>query len=197
MGQTMRRRKKPYDPAEATRVHDRRSTDLLRNAQAAPVEVEDPYEAGAKIVAMQSIRDNPLIRMHVHKQIDDAQYQGGLAWQADYEVAEIGGARAIDPTKEAVDGGKLPEMLTERQQKAFDGLSKAARELGQFGCSLVHDVLAERKFIEQVAIERGFDNQRSIDYYGRRFRECLETLALVYGFAMIAESRNREVLRKM
>lgn len=166
-------------------VHSRLSSDLLRNADVAPVEIDDPWpqEPGAKILAFRSLRDDPLARMHIRKQIDDAQYHGGRAWQRDYEIAEIGGARAIDTTKEAVDGGQLPEMLTERQQKAFHSLNRLARVLGQIGSALVHDVLAEGKGLEVVAAERGHDNQRSVDFYGRLFRECLELLAVEYRYA--------------
>jgi hypothetical protein len=34
------RRRQPFNPAE--NVHDRRSTDLLRNAMVSPIEVDDP-----------------------------------------------------------------------------------------------------------------------------------------------------------
>ena len=53
------KRKKPYDP---TKVHDRRARDLLRNAEVAAVEVDDPLglEPGDKIVTLRSIRNDPL-----------------------------------------------------------------------------------------------------------------------------------------
>jgi hypothetical protein len=72
------RRKKPYNPAK---IHDRRSRDLLRNAEVAAVEVDDPLglDPGDKIVTLRSIRNDPLARLHTHRQIDEAQYQGGRA----------------------------------------------------------------------------------------------------------------------
>ena len=72
------KRKKPHNPA---RAHDRRSRDLLRNAEVATVEVDNPLalEPGEKIVALRSIRNDPLGRLHAHRQIDEAQYQGGRA----------------------------------------------------------------------------------------------------------------------
>jgi len=53
------KRRKPYNPAKA---HDRRSRDLLRSAEVATVEVENPLalEPGEKIVALRSIRNDPL-----------------------------------------------------------------------------------------------------------------------------------------
>jgi hypothetical protein len=74
------------------KVHDRRSKDLPRNAEVAPIEVDDPLaqEAGEKIVTMRSLRNDPLGRLHSHRQIDEAQYQGGRALQDDWEKAERG-----------------------------------------------------------------------------------------------------------
>ena len=98
------KRRKPYNPAMA---HDRRSRDLLRNAEVATVEVDNPLalEPGEKIVALRSIRNDPLARLHSHRQIDEAQYQAGRAFQSDWEKAERG-PRAVDPTREYVDGGQ-------------------------------------------------------------------------------------------
>ena len=66
------KRKKPYNPAK---VHDRRSQDLPRNAEVAAIEVDDPLglEPGDKIVTLRSIRNDPLARLHTHRQIDEAQ----------------------------------------------------------------------------------------------------------------------------
>jgi hypothetical protein len=175
------RRKKPYDPAKA---HDRRSRDLLRNAEVATVEVDDPLalELGDKIVALRSIRNDPLGRMHSRRQIDEAQYQGGRAFQHDWERAERG-PRAVDPTSEYVDGGQMREPITEGQRKAVLRLNRAQRELGADGSALVHDILVQGLTMEQVGQRRGLHSQRWNDYFSRRFQECLDRLALIYGFA--------------
>jgi len=105
------KRKKPHNPAGA---HDRRSRDLPRHAEVATVEVDNPLavEPGEKIVALRSIRNDPLGRLHSHRQIDEAQYQAGRAFQNDWEKAERG-PRAVDPTREYVDGGQMREPITE------------------------------------------------------------------------------------
>src|SRR6266480_340 len=110
------KRKKPHNPAK---VHDRRSHDLPRNAEVAAVEVDDPLglEPGDKIVSLRSIRNDPLARLHSHHQIDEAQYRGGRAFQNDWERAERG-PRAVDPTREYVDGGEMREPITEGQRRA-------------------------------------------------------------------------------
>jgi hypothetical protein len=175
------KRKKPYNPAK---VHDRRSHDLLRNAEVATVEVDNPLalEPGEKIVALRSIRNDPLARLHTHHQIDEAQYQGGRAFQNDWERAERG-PRAVDPTREYVDGGQMREPITEGQRKAVLRLNRAERELGADGSALVHDVLVHGLTMAQIGEKRGLRTQRWKDYFARRFCECLDRLALIYGFA--------------
>ena len=133
------KRKKPYNPAK---IHDRRSRDLLRNAEVAAIEVDDPLglDPGDKIVTLRSIRNDPLARLHTHRQIDEAQYQGGRAFQDDWEKAERG-PQAVDPSREYVDGGQRREPITERQRKAVLRLNRAEHELGADGSALVHEVL--------------------------------------------------------
>ena len=175
------KRRKPHDPAKA---HDRRSRDLPRNAEVATVEVDDPLglEPGDKIVALRSIRNDPLGRMHSHRHVDEAQYRGGRAFQADWEKAERG-PQAVDPTREYVDGGQMRESITEGQRQAVLRLNRAERELGADGAALVHEVLILGMTMEQVGERRGLRAQRWNDYFARRFRECLDRLALMYGFA--------------
>jgi hypothetical protein len=167
-----------------TKIHDRRSQDLPRNAEVAAVEVDDPLalEPGEKIVTLRSIRNDPLGRMHTHRHVDEAQYQGGRAFQDDWEKAERG-PRAVDPTREYVDGGRAREPITESQRKAVLRLNRAERELGAVGSALVHEVLILGLTMEQIAQRRELRGQRWIDYFARRFRECLDRLALIYGFA--------------
>src|SRR6195256_6790468 len=128
------KRSKPHNPAK---IHDRRSRDLLRNAEVAAVEVDDPLglEPGDKIVTLRSIRNDPLARLHSHHQIDEAQYRGGRAFQNDWERAERG-PRAVDPTREYVDGGQARGPITEGQRKAVLRLNRAERELGADGSAL-------------------------------------------------------------
>ena len=168
----------------ATKVHDRRSHDLPRNAEVAAVEVEDPLalEPGEKIVTLRSIRNDPLARLHSHHQIDEAQYQGGRAFQHDWERAERG-PQAVDPTREYVDGVQTREPITEGQRQAVLRLNRIERELGADGSALVHDVLVQGMSMEQIGQRRGLSSQRWKDYFARRFQECLDRLDLIYGFA--------------
>ncbi|MBW7961237.1 hypothetical protein [Bradyrhizobium sp. BR 10261] len=175
-----------------TELHDRRSRDLPFNAEVMEAEVDNPLalDSEEKIVAMRSIRNDPLGRLHSHHQIDEAQYRGGRAYQNDWERAERG-PQAMDPTREHVDGTRSREPLTERQRQAVLRLNRVERELGTDGAALVHDVLVLGLTMDQIGQRRAVRTQRWNDYFARRFRECLDRLALVYGFATDASARRR------
>lgn len=180
-----RRKGKPYNPANP--VHDRRAQDLLRNAQVSIDEVDDPLalNPGDKIVVLRSTRNDPLADMKSKGQIDQCDYVAGRHWQAAYENSEIGNVRAIDPGKEAVDGGRLPEVLTDRQRKAVVDLKNAAKELGREGNELIHAALGQSLSMKQIAINRrhGVYSEAEHKYVGKRFRECLRTLAVRFGYS--------------
>jgi hypothetical protein len=188
MARARTKRSKSYRLAK---IHDRRSHDLPCNAEVVSVEVDDPsgLEPGEKIVALRSIRNDPLGRLHSHHQIDDAQYRSGRAFQNDWERAERG-PQAIDPTREYVDGAQQREAITEGPRKAVLRLNRAERELGADGSALVHDVLIHGMTMDQVGQRRSLTTQRWRDYFARKFAECLDRLALVYGFAT-ADDRAR------
>ncbi|MHC2626430.1 hypothetical protein ACVIW2_008462 [Bradyrhizobium huanghuaihaiense] len=162
------RRNKSY---KLTQIYDRRSREVPFNAVVAEVEVDNPLalDSGEKILALRSIRSDPLGRLHAHHQIDEAQYRGGRAFQNDWERAERG-PQAVDTTREYVDGTGTREPVTESQRQAVLRLNRVERELGTDGAA-------------QIGQRRAVRTQRWNDYFGRRFRECLDRLALIYGFA--------------
>lgn len=165
------------------KVYDRLASDLPINAQVAPAIVDDPYDRLAKVRVIRSVRDDPLAGMKARDQIDDAMLAAGRLWQMYLENSEIGGTKAIDFTREAVDGGRFKEPDITRMSIALVELKKADKQLGQEGCALIRDVLGARLTIMQAAHRRSMSTQREIDYLGRRFRECLNTLAILWGFA--------------
>ena len=175
------RRNKSYKLAQ---IYDRRSREVPFNVEVAEVEVDNPLalDSGEKILVVRSIRGDPLGRLHSHHQIDEAQYRGGRAFQNDWERAERG-PQAMDPTREYVDGARTREPVTESQRQAVLRLNRVERELGTDGAALVHDVLILGLTMDQIGERRAARTQRWSDYFARRFRECLDRLALVYGFA--------------
>jgi len=83
-----------------------------------------------------------------------------------------------------VDGGRAPEPISDHQIQAVARLNRAHRALGQDGTGFTHAFLIARMSIDQICASRGLTSQRENDYIGKRVRECLNTLAVVYGFAM-------------
>ncbi len=184
------KRRTPYDPSKP--VHDRRAADreLVRGAMVSVIDIDDPFESGAKITAIRSTRNDPLAGLHARQQIDEAQYQGGRAFQKDFETAERG-PRAIDPSKDCVDGGMLPEPITEAQRKAALKLKRVYAKLEQDGSALVHDVLINGLSFRQIAGARGFEGRRWEEFFGSSFQICLHKLSYVYGFATEPAGKQR------
>lgn len=177
--------------AKTDKIHQRLSQDLPVNAVVSIAIVDDPYsEVGEKIQVIRSTRTDALAGLYARNWIDDAQFCAGRKWENLFESAEIGSIRAIDPTKEAVDGGRIPEPITDHQISALRKLDEAHQWLGRDGYNIVFAVLGERHLLKEAAQRCGYVTAREIDYFSRRFRECLETLAQLWGFAQ-ANTTNR------
>jgi hypothetical protein len=61
---------------------------------------------------------------------------------------------------------------------------------------LVYDVLVQGMTMEQVGQRRELTTQRWRDYFSRRFCECLDRLALIYGFATEKRQDDRATIRR-
>jgi hypothetical protein len=181
-------------------VHDRRAVDLPYNARFVVAEIEDAYgiPEGAtfdklrrewvspgqpRVQVVRNLRDDPLAAMHAARQIDGVQFAAGQHWQFAYLRCEIGGVKAIDPAKEAVDGGMLADPLSNVQQKAIKDICRARADLGAWGDGLVRDVLGRGVTLAKAADARGLLGEYDRKYLGRRFRECLDTLSVTFGYA--------------
>jgi hypothetical protein len=177
------KRKRPYDPSKDHLVHDRRATEINRGLgrYIVEVEVDDPYEAGGKIATVRSVRDDPLADRFSRGFIDQAQFDAGREFQRHFGIAERG-PRAVQMS-EAVDGDPPRENLTDGQLMAGKWLAKCYRKLGADGSALVHDMLVHAMTAKQISESRGMSGQDWEKYFAKRLWECLNTLAVVYGFA--------------
>src|SRR6185369_9435523 len=111
--------------------------------------------------------NDPLAGLHARQFIDDAQFWGGRSFQRDFELAERG-PKAIDPSKEAVDGGLMPEPITESQQRAAHKLAEVYGALGPDLSALLHDVLIGGMTRAELAAKRGFAGRNWEELLGRR-----------------------------
>jgi hypothetical protein len=167
--------------AATTTIHDRRATDLPPNAMVAEQVIEDPARDQTRVLV--AIRDDPIGRLFARRQIDAAQLQGARAWQRCYERTQLWPSSEL---KDPVDGGGRLADPYIRIADASAMVLKCAARLGEQGDGLVRDVLGSRMFLGHIAISRGLDPNpegRDMAYLGRRLRECLNTLAKVFGYA--------------
>lgn len=174
--------------AMTKKIHDRKATETLAAGKYADVEIDDPYERGSKIEARRQYRGDPLGRLHAHRQIDDAQYHAGREYQKDKDALSPG-ARAIDPTQEAVDGGRMPEAITDQQIAARKRIMKIEGELGRRLTRVLEEVLIGQKSIRRLT---DTEAQGVLRLHGALFRVALNELAELYGFSN-GESRNKNV----
>jgi hypothetical protein len=171
-------------------IHYRIATDLPINAEVAPIDVQNPLAAFGDtdtIRVMRNLRDDPLAGFHSRKQIDQASYLSGREWQRCYEVLMVGGLKAMDFTKEPVDGGGRSDTSTEAQNRARRKLDAASDALGRTNDLLVRRILGDGRSIAEVAgmfggVEKPSDEL--IEHWSLVFRTCLNTLAVTFGLAM-------------
>jgi hypothetical protein len=164
-----------------------RRPDLPRGSVVAPAMVDDPHALGPgeKVVVLRSLRDDPLAALHSSRQIDEAQFKAGRTWQKAYELSEVGGVRSVDWSRDWVDCiGRQQTSGGDGQSRALASLARASAALGLEGEAIVRDVLGARMTFAVAAAKRGLTSEAERKYIGRRFRECLETLAVLYGYAM-------------
>jgi hypothetical protein len=178
--------------------HDRQA-DRLTPGEFAPALVPDPYAPAELIVVTRRL--DVLSRMHSRGQLktrseddpkgngEDAVFKAGRKYQELHEHAAIGTVGSVDTTKEAVDGGRLRDPLTDKQQKALREIARVEaslkREWGISGVSLVQAVLRDGRSLTQVASIMGHSTNpqapamRSLSWM---FVQCLEQVASDLGY---------------
>lgn len=167
--------------AAARKVHDRQSRDLPINAIVTSVVVDDPYEQGGRVEASVSLRDDVLRHLLVRGEIDQARFEAGRKYERYAEQSQIGSVKAMDPTKEPVDGGGgFSEPVTDRQIAAVRELAEAGRVLGRRNEALVRQILVDRLRFKEIApsIDRS-----DVAHIRRVFFDCLDELAVFWNFA--------------
>lgn len=161
--------------------HDLRASDVPQRIATAEVPIIDPY--GDPGVALVQVRDDHLAWLWARGEVELYEYHAGRRWQRAYELALLGGARGIDTTRERVDGGRSPEVLGEAQMRAMRDLDASRELLGARGFRLMEDICGRGLSLREAAQARWLVTQRARDYLGRRFRECLHELAVMWGMA--------------
>lgn len=128
------------------------------------------------------LRDDPLARLHSHRQIDEAQYQAGRRYQHDFEAAQISIA-AINPAREPVDGGAMTDPINDRRLRALKSIAAADARLGVRATRLMQMFLLHRHTIRMIACAFGVSSRSHVEHIGWEIHRALDELAWHYGFA--------------
>jgi hypothetical protein len=135
-----------------------------------------------------SLRDDPIGQMAHRGQLGnpaetDFRLKAARLWQRYYEVAEIGGARGIDPTRDVVDGGRFEMPDTDASLRAQAKLKAVRYALGIIGDRIVTWVLGHKYSLRKVLLLLDRSGRMEQKALGSRFRECLDTVGEEFGLA--------------
>jgi len=161
---------------------DRRVADnaMPFNALTAPRRVADPLNAGREIVVTASVRDDELGRLSARNHISPHHFAVGRHVQRLFEENGAGGVKAMDTTKEPVDGrGQFIDPISDRQIKNGRKLVDAKALLGARNFNVVRAVLSDGISIEQL----GDNTKVGAAYFLKRFRESLDKLSEMFGYS--------------
>jgi hypothetical protein len=119
------------------------------------VKVEDPFALKPGETIEVRRRLTPLVGLCKRGKIDNSQKSAGEIFAKYYANAELGGAKAIDYTREHVEGGGALQTLTETQQEAIEWLRRIARHpgVGEQGFRVLTAVCGDEKNIRMYASE--------------------------------------------
>lgn len=133
----------------------------------------DDELAGVK-AEIAEIQDADNARMEEQKQtcLNAARF-----YEKHYLAAQIGGARAIDPFREVVDGGRFIMPDTDIRLTAQRRLAKIDKALGPDAVHLVRLVIVEKWEIGQIAEAQGDDSTRGRRRLQAQLRDALEKIS--------------------
>jgi hypothetical protein len=145
-------------------------------ARGHPISASNPE----RIAAVINVRESAITTLYARGKIDDAQKEAADRFRSLWETLGGKGASSIDPAREHVDGGKMPEPISERQVRAATELAKARLELGARGYWLVARICGEGcSLAEAMGSQRKRDALTAAD----NLRACLDDLAALWRLA--------------
>lgn len=141
-----------------------------------------------QIVVVRTFKHDPLGRMHARRQITDAEYSAGRAYQTLVETAGhsgCGGAATWALRGHGSNGSSprdapVTDMMLRagRRLRAVDARIRA--RYGTEGADVTRAVLIDRRRIDQIRDEGGGQGLR---FAGFLLRRCLDEIAMLLGLA--------------
>jgi hypothetical protein len=154
------------------------------------VVVDNPYHSPShptsstnplRIPVTRNRRESGISELAAKGALNSAQVAAADKFRALFEAMGGAGARAIDPAKECVDGGRIPDPISTRAFQAGVELKKAAEHLtrthGEYGYRLVRYVAGEGRRIPDLT-ETKRQRLTMVD----NLRMYLDALAEFWGF---------------
>lgn len=135
----------------------------VQDENTAMVEVENPLwsrdhhgrrDNPRYIMAEVNLRESAITTMHARELIDDAQAAAAVRFRRNWEAMGGKGAGAIDYSKEPVDGGRMPETVTDKHLVAGRELHACRLALGIRGFKLVSQVCGEGYQVSELFAEK-------------------------------------------
>ena len=144
-----------------------------------PLYSADHRESGSnprRIRAQFNMRESYAGLLFGRHAIDRGQWEAAGIVRRAYEAMGGVGARAIDYERERVDGGQIAQTIVDRHLEAAAKLEEAERALGPEGYRLTLLFAGQGQSPKDLSP----DDMRQ-RYYRERFKECLNTLAVLWG----------------
>lgn len=157
--------------------------------------VEDPFEPTKKVEVARNIAA-PIDTMTARREITHVQRSACDWFRRLYDNASIGGARAIDYSREYVDGGRVAQPLSEAVLQAGRDLKTlmAWQGVGPNGYILLVRIIGEERGVVEIAKTwpGTGDQKRREGYVKGRFLEAVD--AIVREREMVARRDGRATI---
>lgn len=142
-----------------------------------PLHAEDRTNP-ARIEVALSMRESYITYLRGRRAISEEQYLAAVKVCTAFERLGGAGAGAMDFTRDVVDGGTTPVPAVEIHNHAREVLSDCHLTLGPAGHDLVLKMAGQGLWPKDMAPR----DAKKRDYLSMRFRECLEHLAIRWGY---------------
>ncbi|MER9222995.1 hypothetical protein NKI48_29700 [Mesorhizobium sp. M0644] len=130
------------------------------------------------IPAIVNVRESAVTTLAARGQLDAAQVAAADRFRALWEALAGRGLSSIDPARVVVDGGKMPDGMSQRQFNAGRELRKCRVLLGARGYQLVALVCGQGMALREIATSKR-ERLTAADM----LRWCLDDLAVLWGLA--------------
>lgn len=131
-----------------------------------------------KIISTYNAQESYVGFLYAGKHITEGEKRAADIVRMNFERLGGAGAQAIDYGKEPVDGGGAVQDITDRQMLAGQVMREIHTLLGPAGHDLTLKLAGQGLWPRDMAPR----DKRKQEYLSMRFRECLEHIAVEWGF---------------